>query len=939
MRFRKQIILVGFILCCMLGAYAQQKGSIKGVVRDARTKEGLPAVNVKIVGTYYGASTDFDGKFQIQNINSGSYTVQFSIIGYTSVQRTDVTLAEGQVLEINQDLGETVLTLGQEVTIIGEKPLFNLEETSSRRSVTSEDLKAAAIVDVKDVVSQQVGVVQENNEIHIRGGRSYENAYLIDGISVQDPLAGTGFGLQLSTEAVQEMQVITGGYNAEYGQATSGVVNVSLKEGGERYIGSLGHKRDNIGLGNKPFQSFNTDTYEATLSGPEPLSHFLFPILGVPDIGPISFFGNVYAGFSDGFTLKHANQLVSSTFYGSRFAPKEENNWFGLAKLTWKPSPLFKVTYSYNMSVAISQNSQMLQTNLEYVEPNPGFLYEFQNILDNAMTYTHLNQLHSIGITHTLSTSMFYELKLSHFYTNLRADANGRGFSNGKWDYTEPKDIVTFPIQYYNLGHDTIGVIPGDGLYDSGNGFTWHDHYVSEYTVKFDLTNIFSDRNKFKAGFEFTTQEMQNVDIYEPWVGVLGLNNDIYKVKPSFGAFYAQDNVTFKGMILNVGLRLDYWAPGKYVDDAVADPTVITIPDQIRTDYMSQTFGMFGERWKARLSPRIGISHPITDNQMLFFSYGHFSKRPNPQFVYAKLSPTAAQSSFQKFGNPNLNPETTVSYELGLQNQLSNDDVLKITAYYKDIFDYVSTRQARVTSSRISSGNFVTYVNQDYARSRGIEIEYTKRIGRWFRGVASGSYSTITGKSSTPDQGLLVARGIQDETVKENFVSWDRPWQFNLTTTLNAVKGEPLFGVGEGILDDISLYVHAFYESGKRYTPYLLVGYLPQNGRPDYQADNSNLLGANGADWFWIDVNVEKAFSLADLQFALSFQIKNLLDNKNSTIIDPVTGKAYEFGDAVPTSWNDPRYPALQAPVSAYPYNPARYLAGRNLIVGLSMRF
>ncbi|HEY6952396.1 MAG TPA: TonB-dependent receptor, partial [Bacteroidota bacterium] len=589
MRLREVIISVGLFLCCVAMLPGQDKGTIKGVVRDAKTKEGLPAVNVKIVGTYYGASSDFEGKYQVQNINPGSYTLQFSIIGYTPVQRTNVTISAGQVLEINQDMGETVLTLGQEVTVIGEKPLFNIEETSSRRSVTSDDLKAAAVNDVQDVVSQQVGVVQTDNEIHIRGGRTYENAYLIDGISVQDPLSGTGFGLQLSTDAIQEMQVITGGYNAEYGQATSGVVNVTLKEGGDKYQGGISYKRDDLGLGRSPFLSFNTELYEASLSGPEPITHFLLPLLGSPDIGTVSFFANGYVGLTDDFTLLRANHLYSSSFHGTRFAPKENNNWFGIGKITWKPSPLLKISYSYNISVAINQNSQMLQTNLEYVEPSPGYQYAFANILDNAMTYTHFNQLHSLSLVHTLSTSTFYELKLSHFYTNLRADANGRSLSQ----YSQPIDIVTFPVQYYNTNHDTIGVIPGDGLYDAGTGFTWHDHYVSDYTVKFDLTKIFSEKNKFKSGFEFTTTDMQSIDIYEPWVGALGLNNDIYKVSPRTGDIYVQDNVTFSGMILNAGLRLDFWAPGKYVDNAVEDPNVVTIPDQIRQDYRKETFKMF----------------------------------------------------------------------------------------------------------------------------------------------------------------------------------------------------------------------------------------------------------------------------------------------------------------------------------------------------------
>jgi outer membrane receptor protein involved in Fe transport len=913
---------------------AQGKSLIKGRVRDAKTGEGLPSVNVTIKGTYYGAATDPDGNYRIQNVGPGSYTLEFSLIGYTLVQRTAVRVEPGKETTIDQDLTETTLSIGQEVVIVGTRPLFNLEETASRRSVSADDIQSAAVADVREVVTQQVGVVQTDNEVHIRGGRANENAYLLDGISVQDPLSGTGFGLQISADAVQEIEVITGGYNAEYGQATSGVINVTLKDGAQKYQGSLSIKKDRLGLGEAISRSFNTDVYEATISGPEPITGSLLPLVGLQVPGTITFFSNLYVGLTDGFTGRRANQLVSSIFYGSRFAPREENNLFWLAKVTWRPSALVRISYSYNRSVAINQNSQSLQTNLEYVEPSPGYQYDFQNILDAANTFTHNNQLHVLSLTHTLSNSLFYELKLSHYFTNQRADANGLDYTQ----YHEPKDIVTFPIVYFNRGRDTVGVIPGDGFYDYGNAFTWHDHYVIENTVKLDVTNHFSEKNKLKAGFELTLQEMQYIDIYEPWIGTLGLNNDIYKVNPAYGAIYIQDNVNFSGMILNAGLRFDYWFPGKYVDDAVNNPDVITIPDQIRQDYRDQTHSLFGRRWKGRISPRVGISHPVSDNQMLFFSYGHFSKLPKPQFVYAKLSPSSAQSTFQKFGNPSLNPETTVQYELGLQTQFSNDDVLTVTAYNKDIFDYVSTVQAKSTSSRLSSPNFITYINSDYARSRGIEVEFKKRIGKWFRGTVSGSYSIASGKSSTPDQAVLVARGIEDERIKEDYMVWDRPLQFNLNATFTVQKNEPLFGFAPGILDDYMVYVRGFYQSGKRYTPSRQDGTFP-NGRPNYVPDLANYLGSLGEPWFQVDMNIEKYIRLLGTEITLSMQIKNLLGTKNSAIINPVTGRAYELGDPTPSSWNDPMYPALQAPVQTFPLNPARYLTGRNVQVGLAMRF
>ncbi len=832
-------LLITIFIFCFISIYGQENGTVTGKVTDKKTGEALPGVNIILQGTYYGASTDINGSFRIKNVNPGNYTMKVSFIGYKEVQYTGTKIDAGKTKQFDIKLEESVLTLNQEIVIIGDKPMLDVEETQSKRTISKEDIESAKLDNINDIITQQSGVILTDNEIHIRGGRSYENAYLLDGVSVQDPLAGTGMGLQLSANAIEDVEVITGGYNAEYGQATSGVVNVRTKEGGTKFHGSVSYKDDNL-FGKSSPHVFNTDVLEANLSGPEPLTSLILPQLGVQIPGEISFFGNFFGGITDGITQGYskttATKVYSSIFGGTRFSPREENNWFWLGKLTYKVSPTFKISYSFNQSVSINQNSQSLQSNLEYVEPSPGYQYSFQNILDNANTYTHNNIYQTINLTHTLNPSTFYELKFNYLFSHLRADANGLNW----YQYQQPKDITNFPIQYYNTTHDTIGVIPGDGLYDVGNPFTWHDHYVQEYSVKGDITSFFDEKNKFKAGFETQIQEMQVIDISQPWVGQLGLNNDIYKVFPAKGDFYAQDNINFSGMILNFGLRMDYWFPGKFVDDAVKNPN-IPIPDQLRQSYAQDTYNFFGRRFKARLSPRVGISHPVSDYQTLFFSYGHFSKWPTPQDVYAKLNPISAQSSFQTFGNPDLNAETTVAYELGLKTQFSLDDVLTLTAYYKDIFDYVTSRSMLVTSSRLSNPTVNTYVNADYARSRGVELEYKKRIGKWFTGSANFAYSIITGKSSSPDEGVLVAQGSLSQSIKEYFMSWDRPFNISASTNFYVEKDEALFGVGNGILDDYNIYIRAQFESGKRYTPALFTGNYLANGRPDYETITNDI--------------------------------------------------------------------------------------------------
>ncbi len=922
-----------------------QQGAIKGKVTDAKTRETLPSVNIILKGTYYGAASDFDGNYLVRNINPGTYNIDVTLLGYKTVQYSGIKVVAGQTLELNVKMEESVLSLGQEVVIVGEKRLFDVEETSSKRTIKTDDLSVAAVQNVKDVVSLQTGVVQSDNEIHIRGSRGYENAYLVDGVSVQDVLGGTGFGLQISPDAIQEMEVITGGYNAEYGQATSGVVNITTKEGGDKFRGGISYKTDKInGTNSRHF--FNIDIVEGNVSGPIPYWGDIFGGTG-------SFFLSASGNVTDGYTRwmqeirngkptgnyvkRSPNQLYSTIFDGTQFAFRLANSYSVASKITWKPEPTEKLTYSFNGSLSIDQNTSTVKTSLDREEPSPGYQYEFQNILDSANTFTQVNTQHTLSWTHTLSPKSFYELRFSSFTAHVRGDANGKNYTQ----YREPKDIVTFPVQYYRSDTlDGIGVIPGDGFYDIGNPTIWRDHFLQTYTMKFDFTNNFTEKNKFKTGIEMNFQNLQMIDISQPWIKPLGYNNDIYKVSPAYGAMYAQDNIIISGMVLNFGLRFDYWFPGKFVDDAINNPRVQLPSNEIRTQYKNQTSVLFGRHWKGRLSPRLGISHPVSDNQTLFFSYGHFSKLPRPTYVYSKLTESSAKSTAQTIGNPNLNPETTVAYELGLRNQITENDVFTITTYYKDIFDYITARSVRTTNVRFSSGSYTTYINSDYARTRGLEIEYTHRFNSNFTTTLSGTYSIATGKSSSATEALFnIASNTLDANIKENYVSWDRPVQISLTTNLNVKKDEPLFDFGQGILDNYNVFARAFFQSGKRYTEQKFIDFNASTGRPQYRSLSENPLQFVGEYWFYINLNIEKYFNLGFSRLTISLEIQNLLNNKNTQIINPVTGRAYEYGDDVPNGYNDPRYPRLSGIIIPYPYDPSRYLSPRTARLGVSMRF
>ena len=214
-------------------------GQVTGRITSSETAEGLAGVNVMVKGTYYGSATDADGYYTISNINPGTYDIEASIIGYKVVLQTGIKIEIGQTVVLDFTMEETVLTIGEEVVVMGKKPLFDVDETSSMTRVTSDDIANKVVSSVEDILAEQVGVTKQDNEIHIRGGSIDESLFVIDGLSIKDPLSGYSGNLFVNAEAIQDLEIVTGGYNAEYGQAMSGVVYISLFECLDTFVGSL----------------------------------------------------------------------------------------------------------------------------------------------------------------------------------------------------------------------------------------------------------------------------------------------------------------------------------------------------------------------------------------------------------------------------------------------------------------------------------------------------------------------------------------------------------------------------------------------------------------------------------------------------------------------------------------------------------------------------
>ena len=418
MKLRMLIALMPFFI------FAQSKGTISGTVVDAKNNDVLVGVNVIVKGTYYGAASDLNGHFFITSVSAGTYDIEASIIGYKILLQTGIKVDPGKTTILDYQMEETVLTLGEEIVVLGSKPLFDVDETASVVRLTSDDIANRVVSSVEDILSEQIGVTTQDNEIHIRGGRIDESMFIVDGQSVKDPLSGYSGNLFVNPEAIQDLEIVTGGYNAEYGQAMSGVINIRLKEGRKHFEGSFKYASDNWGMGQDVLTHYSTDRVEFNIGGPDPIMELLLPKLGFDLPGSFSIFLNGYGKMYDS-NLPTSNQLYPHRYWSipgmdndsqdellSALAPRENNDWHALYKLTWRMSPKKKLSVSYDMSLNINQGYFMPRAFSSTYYP-----YTYQEILDNYNTITRETRLVNLNWTHTLSTRSFYEITMGRFLT------------------------------------------------------------------------------------------------------------------------------------------------------------------------------------------------------------------------------------------------------------------------------------------------------------------------------------------------------------------------------------------------------------------------------------------------------------------------------------------------------------------------------------------
>lgn len=267
--FKKLSVAFIFPVLFFSVVYSQTTGKISGKVIDKESREPLIGVNIILEGTTIGTATDLDGNYLILNVPVGTYNAIFRHVGYREVTVKNLKVLVGFTTTQNVEMSQEAVEL-QEVVISAERPIIPKDQTGTVRVVTNEQIQLMPVRGFREIAATSAGVVQgeRGGEINIRGGRSEETGYIVDGVWTNNPLTG-GSTAFVSQRAIQEMVVMTGGYSAEYGNVMSGIVNVSTRSGKPNYFGSLEYVTDNIiGDGLKGLRSTGHELMNVSLGGP-----------------------------------------------------------------------------------------------------------------------------------------------------------------------------------------------------------------------------------------------------------------------------------------------------------------------------------------------------------------------------------------------------------------------------------------------------------------------------------------------------------------------------------------------------------------------------------------------------------------------------------------------------------------------------------------------
>lgn len=899
--FARRVALILLLLMVLaLPAFAQTGGKIVGQVVDATNDTPMAGANVSIQGTALGSSTDLDGQFFILRVPPGIYTVQVSFVGYSNSIIENVAVSIDLTTTVNVKMSPTAIKAGEDVIFTAERPLVRKDQTSMESHVRSEDIEVMPVETLNDVLDMQAGVTRDAaGGLHIRGGRSTEVNYLVNGISITDDY-NKGQALTVANEAVSELQVISGAFNAEYGNAMSGIVNLVTKSGSNKYAGrvevELGDYvsgRDNVFPHIQAISPTATTNLTATLSG---------PILR----DRVTFFASVRRSQNEGWLygvrrylpqgrakVLNDTTVVATPGDGAWVPMNDFGATNGQAVLQWQISP-----------------KMVLKTDfLGSLNKNHGYSQDYRYNPD-GLGYSHsFGHTEMAKLTYMFSNKTFVEASLAN-------RENGRSYSL----YDSPTDP--------RYVHPDSSLHPSYTFMTAGTDPSFFDRTTTSRIMKLDWTSQVNMKHQVKSGVDVQLDRIffedynlipatdatgQEIYPYRPAVpDITQTDHDRYVRTPRKFAGYLQDKIEFESVVINIGLRYDWFDPQGQLPNDPSDPNIYNplklshkyhdlnrdgsidlseqVPENEYTLAEREQFWYHSTTTKSQVSPRFGIAYPITDKGVIHFSYGIFQQIPEYSLLFDNDQRKLSESSdiYGPFGNPDLKPQRTTMYELGLAQQLTDQLAVNITGFSRDIRDWISSSPQIPTY--VAGVTYVTYMNRDLANVRGVTVQLEGRLSNQFRITGDYTLQIAEGTNSSPEDEYWALRDDAEPTKVLTPLTWDQRHTFNL----NAHYG------GE----DYGITLLGRYNSGHPYTPTILTGQLTGRSIIAGLSENSRRMPSR----FDMDLYAYRSFKIHGGKVQLSLQVKNLLDSGNPTSVFTDTGLPDYTLNEVLVSGADPGY-------------------------------
>ena len=894
-----------------------QSGKITGVVTDVEGV-GMVGVNVVITGTTRGSSTDVDGRFFILNVEPGTYSLRASFIGFRAVTQSEVIVNINKTTTIDFTLEESTAE-GDELLVIAERPDVEVDQTATLEIIRPEEVEQiAGITDLSDVL----GLQAEVNDGHFRGGRSNEELYVLAGMGIINPLnSSRSFTPMLS--AVEEVEVITSGFAAEYGNAMSGVINISTKEGGDSWSSraeirtrapSYKHFGGSVfDPANNPYIRLmnNLEWWEA----PDPEN----------DDKP-RWQGAIGRGFGSRVDPEEGAQLAYDLWKRTHrdVGYEYDNRWDALIDFTLggpisETSRLFVATQInrvWPMLPTPEADRQMQVMGNLVMKPGPGMKLKlnamYGNTYQQEFSYSSggfyrwvydrvigankvLDQSAGVGLvySHVLSDRTYYELTVNGMRTKLTEGVDVIDPERFRDDIT---DGSVWERLYWEDGFRT-GVMDDD----------FFDEESWTYSAVGFLTSQVSNNHEIKVGIQGNLYDI-DVENRLNHSSRSSAVQEFFQARPYEGAVYFQDKMEFRGMITNVGLRLDFYDQNvQYYTDTFSpfrdpsNPALINERDAATEDTPIV----------ARLQPRLGFSFPINERAVFHLNYGNYLKRPGLESLIGSRTTLFNENlgtvEPRRLGNPLLKPEETKSYDVGLVLGIARGFTLDVSGYYKDVKNLIQ----RVVYIDSNDNLYESLGNRDYANIRGFSLRLNKRRG-FISGSARYHFSVATGKNSTPTGRSPIIDETNEQTQapspRDILLNFDRRHALVLIAGVNLPQdwgpriagGYPLGRLRINFLHDS--------RSGRPYTPSELLG------------DNFAKLNTERTPWEHnTDLKVTKTVGAGFTELDVFVEVFNLFNARvfdyNRVFLDAETLRRYENGEdiefALPDS-NNPEFAATQ---------------------------